>query len=222
VTKAKETKIENEMKTDEPVSETRGEDVKEEDAVEAEKAASEDVTAAETDEAETEDTQSEAAPESEAEEASAPDAEELKAEIEALKEEIAEKDDRHLRLQAEFDNFRRRTLREKDDLRQNATADLLGDLLPVLDNFDRALVHAEESPVLEGIVMVQRQLMDILERAGLSKAGEVGEAFDPKFHDAIMQEEREGTEAGVILEVLQPGYKLHDKLLRAAMVKVSQ
>ncbi|MGI5873312.1 MAG: nucleotide exchange factor GrpE [Bacillota bacterium] len=222
MTKAKETKIENEMKTDEPVSETRGEDVKEEDAVEAEKAASEDVTAAETDEAETEDTQSEAAPESEAEEASAPDAEELKAEIEALKEEIAEKDDRHLRLQAEFDNFRRRTLREKDDLRQNATADLLGDLLPVLDNFDRALVHAEESPVLEGIVMVQRQLMDILERAGLSKAGEVGEAFDPKFHDAIMQEEREGTEAGVILEVLQPGYKLHDKLLRAAMVKVSQ
>lgn len=228
MTKAKETKIENEMKTDEPVSETRGEDVKEEDAVEAEKAASEDVTAAETDEAETEDTQSEAAPESEAaaeseaEEAAAPDAEELKAEIEALKEEIAEKDDRHLRLQAEFDNFRRRTLREKDDLRQNATADLLGDLLPVLDNFDRALVHAEESPVLEGIVMVQRQLMDILERAGLSKAGEVGEAFDPKFHDAIMQEEREGTEAGVILEVLQPGYKLHDKLLRAAMVKVSQ
>ena len=210
------------MKTDEPVSETRGEDVKEEDAVEAEKAASEDVTAAETDKAETEDAQSEAAAESEAEEAAAPDAEELKAEIEALKEEIAEKDDRHLRLQAEFDNFRRRTLREKDDLRQNATADLLGDLLPVLDNFDRALVHAEESPVLEGIVMVQRQLMDILERAGLSKAGEVGEAFDPKFHDAIMQEEREGTEAGVILEVLQPGYKLHDKLLRAAMVKVSQ
>ncbi len=210
------------MKTDEPVSETRGEDVKEEAAVEAEKAASEDVTAAETDKAETEDAQSEAAAESEAEEAAAPDAEELKAEIEALKEEIAEKDDRHLRLQAEFDNFRRRTLREKDDLRQNATADLLGDLLPVLDNFDRALVHAEESPVLEGIVMVQRQLMDILERAGLSKAGEVGEAFDPKFHDAIMQEEREGTEAGVILEVLQPGYKLHDKLLRAAMVKVSQ
>ena len=222
MTKAKETKIENEMKTDEPVSETRGEDVKEEAAVEAEKAASEDVTAAETDKAETEDAQSEAAAESEAEEAAAPDAEELKAEIEALKEEIAEKDDRHLRLQAEFDNFRRRTLREKDDLRQNATADLLGDLLPVLDNFDRALVHAEESPVLEGIVMVQRQLMDILERAGLSKAGEVGEAFDPKFHDAIMQEEREGTEAGVILEVLQPGYKLHDKLLRAAMVKVSQ
>lgn len=146
----------------------------------------------------------------------------LTEENEALKEELAEKADLYLRLQAEFDNFRRRTIKEKEDLRKTANANLLGDLLPVLDNFDRALVHAEDSPVLQGIVMVQKQLMDILDRSGLEKVGEVGEMFDPKYHDAIMQEEKEGAESGTILEVLQPGYKYQDKLLRAAMVKVAQ
>ena len=148
--------------------------------------------------------------------------EDLAAELEAVKTELAEKADQYLRLQAEFDNFRRRTIKEKEDLRQTANADLLSDLLPVLDNLERALVHAEGSPILEGVVMVQKQLLEILDRVGLEKAGAEGEAFDPKFHDAIMQEEKEGTESGTILEVLQPGYKYHDKLLRAAMVKVAK
>lgn len=143
-------------------------------------------------------------------------------EIAELKEELEEKADLYLRLQAEFDNFRRRTIKEKDELRKTANADLLGELLPVLDNFDRALVHAEDSPILEGIVMVQKQLMDILIRAGLEKTGEEGEMFDPKFHDAVMQEAAEGVESGTILQVLQPGYQYKDKLLRAAMVKVAQ
>lgn len=148
--------------------------------------------------------------------------EDLGAELEDAKAELAEKADQYLRLQAEFDNFRRRTIKEKEDLRQTANADLLSDLLPVLDNLERALVHAENSPVLEGIVMVQKQLLEILNRVGLEKAGVEGESFDPKFHDAIMQEEKEGIESGTILEVLQPGYKFHDKLLRAAMVKVAK
>ena len=113
-------------------------------------------------------------------------------------------------------------LDEKDDLRKSANADLLGELLPVLDNFDRALVHAEDSPVLEGIVMVQKQMLEILNRAGLEKVGAPGEPFDPNFHDAIMQEETEDAVSGSILEVLQPGYKYQDKLLRAAMVKVAK
>lgn len=148
--------------------------------------------------------------------------EELKEELENTKAELAEKADLHLRLQAEFDNFRRRTIKEKDDLRKSANADLLGDLLPVLDNFDRALIHAEDSPILEGIVMVQKQMLEILNRAGLEKVGEPGEDFDPNFHDAIMQEEKEGAPSGSIIEVLQPGYKYQDKLLRAAMVKVAK
>ena len=148
--------------------------------------------------------------------------EKLKEELEKTKAELDEKADLHLRLQAEFDNFRRRTLKEKDDLRKSANADLLGDLLPVLDNFDRALVHAEDSPVLEGIVMVQKQMLEILNRAGLEKVGAPGEPFDPNVHDAIMQEETEDVPSGSIIEVLQPGYKYQDKLLRAAMVKVAK
>ncbi len=146
----------------------------------------------------------------------------LKTKLEALTAEHAEEADQLLRLTAEFDNFRRRTLKEKDDLRLTANADLLSALLPVLDNFDRALLHAENSPILEGIQMVQKQLMDILSGNGLIKVGNIGEEFDPKIHDAIMQEEKEGTACGTILEVLQPGYCFHDKLLRAAMVKVAK
>lgn len=146
----------------------------------------------------------------------------LNVELTALKAEHTEKADQLLRLTAEFDNFRRRTLKEKDDLRLTANADLLSSLLPVLDNFERALIHAENSPVLEGILMVQKQLIEILNNNGLTKVGEVGEAFDPKIHDAIMQEERDAAAADTILEVLQPGYRFHDKLLRAAMVKVAK
>lgn len=153
---------------------------------------------------------------------SAEEPEALKEELEKVKEELSEKADLHLRLQAEFDNFRRRTLKEKEDLRKTANADLLSDLLPVLDNFERGLAHAENSPLLEGIVMVQKQLMEILNRAGLEKVGAPGENFDPNFHDAVMQEEKEGAEPDSIIEVLQPGYKYQDKLLRAAMVKVAK
>lgn len=148
--------------------------------------------------------------------------EKLKTELEQLTAEQAEKADQLLRLTAEFDNFRRRTLKEKEDLRLTANADLLGALLPVLDNLDRALLHAENSPVLEGILMVQKQLEDILSGNGLTKVGEVGEPFDPKIHDGIMQEEKAGATPDTILEVLQPGYQFHDKLLRAAMVKVAK
>ena len=167
-------------------------------------------------------TEEAAATEAEAEVAEAEEATEVADETEVLETELAETRDRLLRLQAEFDNFRRRTVREKDDLRQTANADLLASLLPVLDNFDRALAHAEDSPILEGIVMVQKQFWDILNREGLEKAGVEGEVFDPKYHEAVMREVQEGTEPGMILQVLQPGYKYKDRLLRAAMVKVSQ
>lgn len=146
----------------------------------------------------------------------------LKAELETLAAARSDDADQLLRLTAEFDNFRRRTLKEKDDLRLTANADLLAALLPVLDNFDRALLHGENSPMLEGIQMVHKQLLEILNSNGLIRVGKVGENFDPNFHDAIMQEEKEGAEGGAILEVLQPGYCFHDKLLRAAMVKVAK
>lgn len=135
------------------------------------------------------------------------------------KEELTETLQRH---QAEFDNFRRRTLKEKDELRLTAAGNLLTDLLPVLDNFGRALVHSKDDPVLQGVVMVQKQMLEILTNSGLKIVGEEGESFDPKVHDAIMQEEKEGVAPDTIIEVLQPGYMFHDKLLRPAMVKVAK
>ena len=142
-------------------------------------------------------------------------------ELQALKEELEQKKDQFLRLSAEYDNYRKRTAAEKTDLRANACASLLTDLLPVLDNFDRALEHAEEGSVTEGITLIQKQLLDILQKAGLAETGKVGEAFDPNFHEAVMQEPAEDTEPNTILAVLQKGYTCNGKLLRAAMVKVS-
>lgn len=133
------------------------------------------------------------------------------------KDSLVETLQRH---QAEFDNFRRRTIKEKDDLRKTACSDLIAELLPVLDNFERAVDHGQDDPLMEGIVMVQKQLLEILNRNGLTEVGAVGEKFDPKFHEAVLREA--GEENDVILEVLQKGYTLHDKLVRPAMVKVAE
>lgn len=151
----------------------------------------------------------------------------LIAENEAIKVENAklqeEKDDavetlqRH---QAEFENFRKRTMKEKEELRVVSQGNLLADLLPVLDNFYRVLEHADDSPVVEGIIMVQKQMLDILFSNGLLIIGGEGEEFDPKIHDAVMQEERPGFAPNTITEVLQPGYVFNERLLRPAMVKV--
>ncbi len=135
------------------------------------------------------------------------------------KDELTETLQRH---QAEFENFRKRTLREKEDLRVGAAGDLLTELLPVLDNFERALVHGQDDPLYQGVKMVQKQMLDILIGSGLILIGAEGEEFDPKVHDAIAQEEKEGYESGRITVVLQPGYMFHDKLLRPAMVKVAK
>ena len=148
--------------------------------------------------------------------------EEVKQQLEQAEKEKTELTDTLQRHQAEFDNFRRRTLKEKDDLRLTAASNLLTELLPVLDNFGRALIHGKDDPVLEGVVMVQKQMLDILINNGLSIVGAEGEEFDPKIHDAIVQEEKEGAATNTIIEVLQPGYMFHDKLLRPAMVKVAK
>lgn len=142
-----------------------------------------------------------------------------KEELEKEKEELTATLQRH---QAEFDNFRKRTLKEKEDLRVSAAGNLLTDLLPVLDNFERALAHGEDNPLYQGVQMVQKQMLDILVGSGLVLVGTEGEEFDPKVHDAIVQEEREDFASGQITEVLQPGYVFHDKLLRPAMVKVAK
>jgi molecular chaperone GrpE len=142
-----------------------------------------------------------------------------------LQELAEEAQARALRVQADFDNFRRRTQKEKEELAQYATSKLVGELLSVLDNFERALVtapgNAESEAFTKGINMIFRQLEGVLKSEGLAAMETVGQPFNPEYHQAIMQVESEEYEEGIVTEEVQKGYLLKDKVLRPAMVKVS-
>lgn len=143
----------------------------------------------------------------------------------ALERLAEENQNRYLRAQADFDNFRRRTLKEKEELAQYATSKLVGELLPVLDNFQRALQTsgeaAQSDSFAKGVDMIYRQLFQVLEAEGLKAMEPIGQPFDPEHHQAIMQVETDEYEEGIVVEVMQPGYWLKDKVIRPAMVKVS-
>lgn len=147
------------------------------------------------------------------------------AEFEKLQAEVLENQQRILRVQADFDNFRRRTQKEKEELGKYASSKLITELLPVIDNFERALQASEENPEFEsfskGVSMIFRQLESVLAAEGLSAMKSVGEPFNPEYHQAIMQVESEEYEEGIVVEEVQKGYILKDKVLRPAMVKVS-
>lgn len=147
------------------------------------------------------------------------------AELEKLQAEVLEHQQRALRVQADFDNFRRRTQKEKEDLGKYASSKLITELLPVIDNFERALQASEENPEFEsfskGVNMIFRQLESVLATEGLTAMKSVGEPFNPEYHQAIMQVESDEYEEGIVVEEVQKGYMLKDKVLRPAMVKVS-
>jgi len=142
-----------------------------------------------------------------------------------LTKQAEENYNRYLRVQADFDNYRRRTQREKEELVQYASQKLVGQLLPVLDNFERAMQVGAESEeqqsFYKGMDMIRRQLLQVLEGEGLRIMEAVGVPFDPELHQAVMRVESEEHEEGIVVEVLQNGYWLKDKVLRPAMVKVS-
>ncbi|WHY18299.1 nucleotide exchange factor GrpE [Paenibacillus sp. G2S3] len=146
-------------------------------------------------------------------------------EVKRLQDLADEYQGRALRAQADFDNFRRRTQKEKEELAQYATSKLVTELLPVLDNFERALVTTPSSPESEafvkGVNMIFRQLDGVLKSEGLTAMETVGQPFNPEYHQAIMQVESEEYEEGIVTEEVQKGYLLKDKVLRPAMVKVS-
>ncbi|QJD83669.1 nucleotide exchange factor GrpE [Cohnella herbarum] len=157
-----------------------------------------------------------------------PAAEEINAENAAITELQRLADDNHsryLRAQADFDNFRRRTVKEKEELTQYASLKLITQLLPVLDNFQRALQTggegSESESFAKGVDMIFRQLSQVLEGEGLKPMESVGQPFDPEFHQAIMQVESEEYDEGIVVEAIQTGYILKDKVIRPAMVKVS-
>jgi len=130
--------------------------------------------------------------------------------------------DRYLRTLADFENFRKRTEREKADFLKHAVANVLRDILPVLDNFDRALDHAEEGDDFhKGVLLIYKQLFDVLERHGLKPIDESNVHFDPNIHEAVVREENETVPSHTVVGILQKGYFLHDRLLRPALVKVA-
>jgi molecular chaperone GrpE len=147
-------------------------------------------------------------------------------EIEQLKQEKDELYQRLLRLQAEYDNFRKRTQKEKEANLKYKSQDVVTELLPAVDNFERALqVEIKDESAakfVEGMQMVYRQLKDALLKQGVEEIQGEGELFDPHLHQAVMQVEEEGYESNIVVEVLQRGYKLKDRVIRPAMVKVNQ
>lgn len=149
----------------------------------------------------------------------------LRAQLESAQAEAQENYQRFLRAQADFENFRRRTRQEKEELAKYAAAGIIESLLPVIDNFERAIAAGKtadaDSPLLQGIEMVYKQLMDVLSSAGLEEIESLGKPFDPFLHEAVMKEPSEDHEEGTVIEVLQKGYRLKDRVIRPAMVKVS-
>ena len=139
-------------------------------------------------------------------------------------EEMQAPDDSYLRLAADFDNYRKRVAREQVEWTSRANERLLNELLPVLDDLERALEAAaehEEAKLEEGVRLVHRSLLGLVERHGLSEIEAEG-AFDPHVHEALLAQPGEGAEQGAVLQVLQKGYRLGDKVLRPARVIVAE
>jgi molecular chaperone GrpE len=130
--------------------------------------------------------------------------------------------DRYVRTLADFENFRKRSEREKDDFRRYALVGVIRDLLPVIDNFDRALEHADQDDEFhKGVALIYKQLFDVLQRHGLRPIAESGVRFDPNIHEAVVREEDPSVPSHTVVAILQKGYFLHDRLLRPALVRVA-
>jgi molecular chaperone GrpE len=145
---------------------------------------------------------------------------------EKLATDLAELNQRFLRTAADFENYKRRTAQEKEDLLKYSNAKLMTELLPVLDNFQLALKSPAESQeaqnVVKGVEMIYRQMMQTLEQAGMAKIEAVGQPFNPNLHEAIMQVEDDTVPEDTVVEELRAGYMLKERVIRPSMVKVSK
>ena len=155
----------------------------------------------------------------------------IKEPVEALEEQVSELKDQLLRSIAELDNYRKRAEREKEQLRKFGIANFAKDLLSVADNLRRAvdsgpsdLEGADESVknLIVGVEMTEKELLNAFEKNGVRKIDPAGEKFDYNFHQAMFEVESDKEEPGVVMQVLQPGYAIEDRVLRAAMVGVSK
>ncbi len=151
-----------------------------------------------------------------------PETEEKKDEnVVCLEKALEEEKDKFLRLYADFENYKKRTAAEKDAAYLNASAQTLAELLPVVDNLERALAAAEEeNPLKKGVEMVLSQVNASFAKLGVEVYGEKGDVFDPNIHEAVMHGEDENLAENTVSDVFSKGYKIKDKIIRHAMVKV--
>lgn len=152
---------------------------------------------------------------------------EMEAKIESLEQEAKEAHDRFLRVSAEFENYKKRAAREMEDFRKYANESFVKAVLPVVDNLDRAIEsssndgHANRS-VVEGVDMTLKEILKVFDQFGVKPFESLGKAFDPSFHQAMLQEETEEHPDNIVISEFEKGYMIHDRLLRPAMVVVSK
>jgi molecular chaperone GrpE len=150
----------------------------------------------------------------------------LAQEIESLKTQLDERNNLYMRIAADFENFRKRTAKEKEDLEQKVKRDTLSELLPVVDSFERARAHIKpqtdaENTIHKSYQGVYKQLVDVFKRIGVAPMRPEGQPFDPNLHEAVMREPSVDYPEGTVLEELVRGYLLGDRVLRHALVKVA-
>lgn len=141
--------------------------------------------------------------------------------LEAKTQDCAVTADKYLRMMAEYDNFRKRSAKEKEGIYADAYADALKSILPIIDNLEKAAEYKDAEKVSKGVEMILKSASDALDKMGVSSFGAKGEQFDPNRHNAVMHVEDESLEEGVIVDVFQKGYSKGDKILRYAMVTVA-
>ena len=142
--------------------------------------------------------------------------------LEEVRRERDALQDRLLRTAAEFDNYRKRMDRERRELADYTAGEAIKDLLPIIDNLERALqASAQDDPLRKGVELIHKQMLEILRRRGVTPIEALGADFDPNVHEAVTQEESAQHREGEVMEELQRGYKVGDRLLRPAMVKVA-
>lgn len=143
-------------------------------------------------------------------------------ELKALQEELSAKESKYLRLAAEYDNFRKRSQKEKEGIYLDAKTDVVSALLPVYDNLERALKQeCSDEAYAKGVEMTMAGLKEIFAKLGVEEIPSLDQPFDPSFHNAVMHLEDESVDENTIVEVFQSGFKLGEKVIRFAMVKVA-
>ena len=157
----------------------------------------------------------------------APEEPTLAEQLEKAREEARDNYERILRVSAEFDNFKKRSVRDMGEFRKFATESLIKDLLPIVDNLERAIQSFESSETvgkqfLEGVEMTRNEILRVFEKFGARPLESVGQLFDPRYHQAVMQQETAAHPENTVVQELHCGYTLHDRLLRPAMVVVSK